>query len=76
MGEPNKVLLPVRHDAHSAFADLQCKHKRGNGVAGFMVSRAFVLASPALHWPSCVTGNHRWVLGHIAKPTHKTAKIT
>jgi hypothetical protein len=20
--------------------------------------------------------NHRWLLGHIAKPTHKTAKIT
>jgi hypothetical protein len=55
MGEPNKVLLPVRHDAHSAFADLQCKHKRGNGVAGFMVKPCF---------RACVSGASLALLRH------------
>ena len=44
-------------------------------VTGFMVGRAFGSASPAIHFTSCA-GNHRWPFGHIAKPIHKTAKIT
>jgi hypothetical protein len=68
--------LFVGHDGYTLSADLQPEHERGYGVAGFVVGRAFVSASPAIHCISCVTGNHRWPFGPIAKPIHKTAKIT
>jgi hypothetical protein len=68
------VALFVGHHGHTLPADLQPEDECGYGVAGFMVGRAFVSASPAIHCISCVTGNHRWPLGHIAKPIHKIAK--
>jgi hypothetical protein len=67
----NKILVSSRITDY-AFSQTALRYS----MTGLMVGRAFVLVSRSLHCTSCVTGNHWWVLDHIAKPTHKTPKIT
>jgi len=57
----------VGHDGHAAPADFQPEHERGYSVAGFMVGRAFVSASPAVHCTPLRHGKSSMAFGPYRK---------